>query len=157
MKLTPILPKKKLPSSREIERVIEQVMDNAAYDAMDAFLGVTSTWKNRPSFHIRKTNSGRTVSTRSKIFAYVDRGTRAHTIKPKRAGGVLRFKAGGFKPKSRPGSLKASRGAPGRKWVASKGVQHPGTEAREFSKKVGEKMQKEIGKEMRKAFKALLK
>lgn len=157
MKLTPILPKKRLPSSSAIERIITEVMDNAAYDAMSEFLDVTSTWKNRPSFHIRKTNSGRTVSTRSKIFAYVDQGTKAHTIRPKRAGGVLRFKAGGFKPKSRPGSLKASRGASGRKWVSSKAVQHPGTEAREFSKKVADKMQKQIGKEMRKAMKGLFK
>lgn len=155
--LKPILPKKKLGDTAALERVVNDVMDNAAYDAMSLFLDTTKTWTHRPRFYIRKLKRSRKVGTDDKIFAFVDKGTRAHAIRPKRAGGVLRFKAGGFKAKTRAGVLSSNRGTPAKNWRSAKIVQHPGTEARGFSEKITERMGKELAKEMRKEMKRLFK
>jgi hypothetical protein len=158
IKLVPIIPKKKfLGDINALERAIEQVLDNAGYDALSLFEDTTRTWKNRPTFYMRKIGAGRSVGTRSNIYKFVDKGTRPHTIRPKRAGGVLRFKAGGFKAKTKPGRIQSFKGSAGQKWISSKGVQHPGTEARGFSKDIGERMQKEITKEMKRAIKGMFK
>lgn len=157
IKLKVITPKKKLPDSAAIQRVIDDVLDNASYDAMSMYLDTTKTWKDRPSFHMRKLRGSRSVGTKSKIYQFVDKGTRAHVIKPKRAGGVLRFKFGGFKAKTTPGRLQSNRGAAGRNWRSPKSVRHPGTEARGFSEEIQKRMQKQIASDMRKALKGLFK
>lgn len=150
MRLEPIIPKGKFIDAGELARDIERDMDNAAYDAMSLYEDTTRTWSNRPNFYIRKVKNARIVGTKSKIFAYVDKGTKAHTIKSKRAGGVLRFKRGG-KAKTRPGSLQSNRGIPGKQWVSSKIVRHPGTEARDFSVNIEKRMQKQLVADVRKS------
>lgn len=152
-----ITPKKKLPDAAAIQRVIDNVLDNAAYDAISLFEDTTRTWKNRPNFYMRKLRGSRSVGTKSKIYQFVDKGTRAHVIKPKRAGGVLRFRAGGFKAKTTPGRLQSNKGVPARNWTSAKIVRHPGTEARGFSEEIQKRMQKQIASDMRKAMKGLLK
>jgi hypothetical protein len=151
LKLKPIIPKGKLFDIDAFKKDIERDMDNAGYDAMSLFEDVTRTWSHRPNFYMRKLNASRVVGTKDKIFTFVDLGTRPHTIRPKRAGGVLRFKAGGFKAKTKPGRLSSNRGAPGKQWVSSKGVQHPGTEPRGFSEAIGKRMSKQLDIDIKKS------
>ncbi len=72
------------------------------------------------------------VATDDEIFKFVDEGTKAHPIKPKRPGGKLRFQEG-YRAKSTPGVQVSSVGGPFGEYVYSKGVQHPGTKARNFT------------------------
>lgn len=155
VKLVAIKPKKALIDLRDFERAAQDALDNAAYDAMALYEDSTQTWTHKPGFYIRKTNSTRTVSTKSKIFGYVDLGTRAHVIRPKRAK-ILKFKTGGFKAKTQPGRIPAMRGAAARNPVVARTVHHPGTEARGISKEIQKRMEKSLGVEMRKAMKRLV-
>ena len=96
----------------------------------------TRTWEHKPEFDIRvlSESTGRarvSVTTTSEIFGYVNEGTRAHFIAPKKPGGVLAFNSR-FSPKSTPGSLQARRGSSGPPVAFARGVHHPGTKARKF-------------------------
>lgn len=69
-------------------------------------------------------------------FVWLDFGTRAHTITARRAR-RLRFRAGGFKAKTKPGVIGSSRGSPASGPVVYKrSVRHPGTTARRFSETI---------------------
>jgi hypothetical protein len=96
----------------------------------------TRTWKTRVEFRTRVLSEGSgsariSVGTSSAIFAYVNEGTRAHWIRPKRRDGVLAFNSK-FSPKSRPNNLQALKGFSGPPVGFAKAVWHPGTEARHF-------------------------
>lgn len=68
-----------------------------------------------------------------RIFGYVDKGTEPHVIRPKTAEGVLAF-ATGYSPKTAP-IARADVGAGVATGVTAfaRSVDHPGTEAREFT------------------------
>lgn len=85
----------------------------------------------------------------------LNKGTRPHPIRPKRAK-VLRFKVGG-RAKTRPGYIGSTRGSPGKTPVASKRVMHPGTEPRAWTEAITPKAQAELGKNMRRNLKGLFK
>lgn len=133
------------------ERVYQAGLDSAATalekGAEDTRLKletVVVTWKsgNKPLFVLipaKTTATGIRVEIMAQgdekqldVFKWVDKGTEAHIILPKKPGGMLAFK-GGYSAKTAPiarygvGTGKAS----GAK-VYSRGVFHPGTEAREF-------------------------
>jgi hypothetical protein len=96
----------------------------------------TRTWDHKPTFNIQVLSEGSgsarvSVTTTSEIFGYVNEGTRAHFIAPKKPGGVLAFNSR-FSPKSTPGSLQARRGSSGPPVAFARGVHHPGTKARKF-------------------------
>ena len=112
----------------------------------------TRTWEHKPEFKIDVLSEGSAsarvmVSTDSKIFGYVNDGTRPHTIVPKRPGGVLAFNSR-FSPKSRPGSLQARRGFSGPPVRFSRGVRHPGTQARKFDELAKRQAQTEGSKKV---------
>jgi hypothetical protein len=88
-----------------------------------------------------RTKNTVTVQTDSRVFAWVDKGTRAHIIRPKQAGGVLVFHAGG---KSRGGSLKKRNAGP---LVFTKIVHHPGFKGRGYTKTEQAKVSK-LGKQI---------
>ena len=108
--------------------------------------GATKTWSHDPAFRIQglgsfhSTTARVTVSTSDKPFIYVNEGTRAHWIRPKTPGGVLAFNSV-FRPKSTPGSLRASRGFSGPPVAFSMAVWHPGTQARHFDRLAAQKAQ----------------
>lgn len=107
----------------------------------------TRTWNHKPTFNIQvlSESSGRarvSVTTTSEIFGYVNEGTRAHWIAPKKRGGVLAFNSK-FSPKSRPNSLQASRGFSGPPVAFARGVHHPGSKARKFDELASRQAQTE--------------
>ena len=79
------------------------------------------------------------VYTTDEVWNYLDKGTRPHVIRAKRAKN-LRFRAGPYTPKTIPGRLVSGRGgyAAG-PWVSTPEVMHPGTEARNWTKMIMEK------------------
>lgn len=74
-----------------------------------------------------------TIATGDDPFIFVELGTSAHKIAAKKPGGRLMFQVGGFVPKTAPGFLGSGTGRKGGMWVAPEEVDHPGSEARDFT------------------------
>lgn len=140
IKLQPILPKRAIvPTGAQVQARIEAELDDAAKEALGYYQKTTRTWHTNVNFTITKTKFGRSVGTRSRIFTYVDRGTKAHIIRARNAK-TLAFATGGW-PKTRPNTLASYNGAVGKTNVFAQEVHHPGTEARDFTPAVNRKMQ----------------
>ena len=67
----------------------------------------------------------------AKKFMWIDQGTRAHPIRPKRPGGVLAFPSM-YQAGSKPGNLYTNTAVSSGPTVFAKEVQHPGTEPRKW-------------------------
>lgn len=78
------------------------------------------------------------------------KGTKSHTIGPKKQGGALRFQWGGpgsYSPKTRPIGRSGGPGRVGRgETVYRKQIKHPGFKARQFSKGINKKLRKRFDK-----------
>lgn len=115
---------------------------NDTLNTMDKdFKKTTRTWKTDVQFTVNKAHvSGNdirgSVGTDNKIYGYVNDGTRAHLIVPRRAK-VLRFSSGG-RAKTRFRTLSSGSGGAGGATVFARAVLHPGTQAREFDIAVAE-------------------
>jgi len=145
----------------DLRKIVSDALDEEAEYDKRQFGDTVATWSNKPLFTItRKTSEPQTRIIKTdkrrragKIFGHVDKGTRAHIIKPKRAR-VLTFKIGGA-AKTTPSSLKSRSGKKGTTQVFTQMVHHPGVKARNFSKKIQEKsrgrLKKNIDKRIAKA------
>jgi hypothetical protein len=153
IKLVPIIPKNS-PFNRDISGfadALEKLLDDEADEVKKDFEKTTSTWETKVNFTINKTKFGRGISTKSKIYGYVNNGTRAHTITARRAR-VLAF-GSASRPKTRPGVIASSNGGSGGSTVYRRQVRHPGTTAREFDKAIYAKSQKRFGPKSRRTLK----
>jgi len=99
------------------------------------FDSTTATWKKRPKFPIEKTDDfTRTVATKDKVYRFVNAGTRAHFIYPRRINGRLRFFSS--RPKTQANVLGSGPNTiTGGPFYAQR-VYHPGARARKFPKAV---------------------
>lgn len=90
------------------------------------------------------------VGTDNKIYGYVNNGTRAHIIRPKRAK-ALRFRTG-YRPKTQFRTLisKSGGGAYG-PYAYAQVVRHPGTAPREFDVTIADMRQPDYEQAVRKA------
>lgn len=155
-KLKPIVPKKGfLGDINALERAIDKALDDTADFTKDLFEQTAATWNDKPNFVVSKTQRGRSIYTRHKVWNMLNKGTRPHPITPKRAK-VLHFRAGS-RAKTRPGMIRAGAGKAGGTPVFTKRVMHPGTEARAWDEPIAEKSQPELGRNMRKNLKGLFK
>lgn len=100
----------------------------------------TATWRHKPYFNAYQSGMGNVqtvrVGTDDKIYKFVEHGTRAHIIMPKKPGGLLRFVWGGhgsYVSKSLPGYISSRVGGASGRVVFRQMVHHPGTEARNFT------------------------
>jgi len=142
---------KKLFQAKKVREAVEDALDDLSVEALQMFYKTTATWKNKPNFVVRQVKDGVTITAAGKageIFGYVDEGTRPHVIRARRAP-MLRFKVGG-RPKTRPRVITSTAGKSGSVWVGALKVNHPGSEAREFSVVIAERIQKKAAKVMRK-------
>ena len=150
MKLKPLLIDRFI-DERAMKRSLQSVLDTTAKDVKKDFEKTTATWNHNPRFSIFRSRSWeREISTDSEIYGYVDEGTSPHEIRPRNR--VLVFK-GSYRPKTRIRTIGASSGgSSGAPVFTSKPVQHPGTEAREFS----DMLQQEWGKELEERMQAVI-
>ena len=145
---------KTLFQTKRVREAVENAMDDLSVEALTMFHKVTHTWKNKPNFVIRQVRNGMTISASGaagKIFSYVDEGTRAHIIRARKKP-LLRFRVGGS-PKTRPRVITSTAGKSGKVWVGALEVHHPGTEPREFSVIIAERIGKQADKVMRRELK----
>lgn len=136
---------------------IEKVCITRARAMQADFNRTTRTWTTRVEWELSiKNRIGRRateVSVRpkpgapgTKIYQYVSRGTRPHTIRPKKAK-VLRFNKK-YRAKTKPRVLGSTRGGSSPPMVVAKVVHHPGTEARLFEEEIARRHQPRFEREM---------
>jgi hypothetical protein len=117
-----------------LTKAANEVADEMVVD----FAFTTATWKHQPKFErlvqVGPDQIAILVGTDDEIYGYVNDGTRPHPIYPKRAK-RLRFQPV-YTAKTVPGSMTSRAGGPSGPFVYSMGVQHPGTQPRNFDEKI---------------------
>jgi hypothetical protein len=151
----PITPSKKF-NTAAVRDAIDSEIEAVANDMLLDFELTTATWEQDVKFEkmieVKKDRQEIFVGTDNKIYRFVDKGTKRHKIRPKKAGGTLAFPSM-FIPKTSPGKMVASFGQSGGDTLFAKEVNHPGTKPRKFSKNIQKKWIKLFPKRMDKAMK----
>lgn len=127
-----------MPSTKEYQRAIEQAVDKTANLIHRDYRSTVATWEHKVTFTQTVDKRGGVfaieVSTDDDIYGYVDRGTRPHVIRPKRAR-ALRFR-GGYRAKTRVGVIGSRQGGAFGATVHAMSVNHPGFPGRKFSETI---------------------
>lgn len=135
IRIRPIIPDLKLPDFQQIAKT--ELRREVVAVKRELSLP-TKRWKHTVVFYDRSASgaqsSGVDVGTENKIYGYVDRGTRPHIIRPKKAKS-LAFNSV-FRAKTKPDSLNSAVGSSKPPKVYAQEVRHPGTRARGFTKLV---------------------
>ena len=140
--LTAILPKGDIINVKQLMGVIRGAGVEVGRGMRTDLEKTTRTWKHKPIFTIRIDTKGDalvSVFTDSLIYYFVSHGTEPHIIKPRRKK-VLAFNVP-FTAKTKVRWIGSRNGSRGKLQVFSKGVMHPGTEAREYDQVVTDKSQ----------------
>ncbi len=136
-----IIPKNMIDPGK-MARAVANALDGAARGALVDFKVTTQTWNHQPGFTIETPSPDeRIVGTNSEIYNWVNNGTGAHTILPRRK--RLRFPSK-FRPKSRPGAIRSNKGMRGGPIVYARAVRHPGIAARKFDEAIAKKWQQQL-------------
>jgi len=144
------LAKKYRDLARKMPDLKRDTLIEIAEDALNDFEKTVATWDHKPEFVIEERARSFAVVTDDDIYHFVDAGTRPHIIP---ADPFLAFR-GSYQAKTTPRVIMSrSGGASGSYVYTTKDIHHPGTEAREFSKTIHDKWEKETVKRMRLAFK----
>lgn len=134
--------------ARQVPSALDSGVGELARDALALYQQTTRTWTHQPTFEVQRESTARwRVSTDDEIYGFVDRGTRPHIIEAKNAP-LLRF-TGPYHAKTKPNIIASYKGGRGRVWVAKKRVNHPGAEARNFSKRIKERIQPRAANKLR--------
>lgn len=119
------------------------------------FQATVATWEEKPEFDEKISLAGGrasvTVTTANEIYGYVDQGTKAHDIYPKKAK-RLAFQPG-YRAKTQPGVIGSGAGGADGGVLFRPYVRHPGTKARKFSKTIAAKWRKTFPSMMKGAMK----
>lgn len=135
---------------------VRREADAVRRDMLDDFQRTTATWKHKVKFTSKVSANAAAggvrieVSTKDRVYGYVDEGTRPHIIRPKRAK-ALAFPGGKYKPKTQPQVILSTPGGSSGKTVVRPEVHHPGTEARKFSETIKKSYSKEFRRRMQNA------
>lgn len=131
IKLKAIKPKTSAANFKAVDKAVRDAYRDAAGELLKDFEKTVATWETPVRFRVRVGRESVSVYTDNAIWRYVDKGTRPHIIRPRRAK-ALAFATGGA-AKTRVGSIIARAGGRGDGTAFATEVQHPGTKARGFS------------------------
>jgi hypothetical protein len=141
-RLTAITPKH-LPSTAEYMKALENSVDQTGNLILRDLQSTVRTWKTKVSFYVVIHKSGGEYAviagTNNLIYLFVDHGTKAHPIKPKRSK-YLAFQSG-YRAKTRPNIIGSQDGGAFGDTIFSKGVKHPGTKRRNFILRIAKRRQ----------------
>ncbi len=120
---------------------------------------VTDDWDHEPEFKVGMIISPYLLSVQvnvtgdnAKIWQFVDKGTKPHAIFPKQPGGRLIFQTG-YNPRTTPvAQAHVGDGRASGNWVKAKAVQHPGSDAREFTETLRKFWKPEFYRQCKNAF-----
>jgi hypothetical protein len=145
-----------LPKPLKTKAILDALVDEMhtiAGEIEDDFDSTIRTWTHKPEFINQfqqdKDRTAFQVATNDEIYRYVNDGTRAHLIKPKRRR-FLRFQ-GHYTAKTQPGVIGSNAGGASGTIMFSRGVKHPGTKGREFASAMQKKWQSPFKQRMKKA------
>lgn len=154
MRLIPIHPAGDLFNLAAVARAVTGALIEATADARSDLQKTTATWKHKVDFVITPIPDGFQVDTSDEIWGYVDKGTKPHIIVPRHAK-ILSF-GPGSRPKTAVKVIGSTAGAPGGAKVVAHKVNHPGTDAREFTETVQTKWDAELPKRISAALDSVL-
>ncbi len=153
---------------RAARRELRAEMERHGRAVKREFEDIVSDWKpeHRPQFTVERKLSARELRVvvrpykrrkASRIFGWVDRGTRSYTIRPKRRNkrGRLAFRTG-YAPRTQP--VARAHVGPGKAsgpWVMPKKVRHPGIRARKFSESIGKRTEKAFRRRIENVFRRM--
>lgn len=139
-----------LPTTDEYMKAIIGALDKTANLILQDFKKTTATWEHKPDFsltpYLSKGNMARAIGTNSLIYHFVDHGTKAHRIEPKRSK-YLAFQSG-YRAKTRVGIIGSQEGGAFGDTVIAQGVDHPGFPGRKFVKTIGKRRQVTLQQEV---------
>ena len=142
---TIIKPSKLVFNAAQRARIIQNTLTATAKAIKVDHDVTTQTWRNRPTFAIDTPSPfERTIGTDDPIYTMLDAGTKAHTIKPKRGGGILKFTTP-FRSKTLPNQIMSRSGSQGTSPAIARVVHHPGTAPRKWAKAIAAKWQQQVG------------
>ena len=128
------------------EYEVDRTMSATAYDVRDGHDKVVLAWDHKVRFEVkRKIEPGYRIvkilatGPHESLWLWVDQGTKAHVIKAKTAP-YLRFRTGYSARTARVARANVGTGQATGGWVQTEEVNHPGTEAREFSQDILDKL-----------------
>jgi len=141
----------KLPTSQDYVTAMKKAVQKSANLTQRDLESTTRTWKHKPKFTVvveeNTTSFAVFAGTNDQIYRYVDQGTKAHDIKPKKSK-FLVF-SGGYKAKTRVGIIGSQEGGGfGDKVFSEKGVRHPGFPGRNFIITINKRRQKTVEQEV---------
>ena len=133
-------------ATQNVTAALKGEADRLKRDILADYKRTTATWSHSVQFEaITDTAADGSfsllVGTDDAVYGYVDAGTRAHIITPKRAK-RLRFQWGGpgsYRPKTVAGVIGSTTGGASGPLVYRQLVHHPGTKARHFTRDIFEK------------------
>ncbi len=139
-----------LPTADEYLSAIEKATYKSAGLLLRDLEATVRTWTKKPTFDLTITQANGdysvTAGTDDEIYGYVDAGTEAHEIKPRRSK-YLRFSSG-YRAKTRVGVIGSTNGGSFGSDVFSKGVLHPGFPGRQFTEKIQKRRQTTVEQEI---------
>jgi hypothetical protein len=142
------------PLAPQFRAVIEKEITRETRSIVREYEITVGTWKRKVRFTITiSPYEFATVGTDNEIYGYVDKGTRPHIIRPKKAK-MLRFNTV-FRAKTIPNQLRNRAGMSAPPVAHALEVHHPGTEARNFTENISKRSEARFSKNMAKAMKTI--
>lgn len=133
-------------------KAFADVLNETKTQMLKDYRDTTHTWKRKVKFtaSLPRFVHGAyviAVGTDDVIYGYVDKGTKRHMIRPKKAR-FLAFR-GGYTAKTIPLAIRSRSGGASGAMMFSRGVMHPGTEARKFTEVIATRGQAKFEKSLR--------
>ncbi len=148
-----VLPKKLISDPAKMAKVIQNTLNEQALAVKIDFEVTVQTWGDPASFTVVAPSPFvREIGTGDSIYSMLNAGTKPHAILPKR-GKTLRFR-GPFQAKTVPNSISSGPGSVGTTEMYRRGVQHPGTEARNWDTVIAKKWRRLFARQMQRAIDA---
>lgn len=146
VELKAVVPKSQYNDKR-LNALIRKAVQKSTRKTKGAYEKTVKSWTKKPKFSQKTSVKGGNLAVRvfttSAIYGYVDRGTHPHPISAVNVP-LLKFQ-NQYRPKTVPGVIGSSN-SPGKTgdWVSKRQVNHPGNEARRFTKIIAKQTQKEL-------------
>lgn len=137
---------------RAAEQEIKAAVTSSVRYGRRLYSRTTTGWKKRPGFSIKRgywlgpyAIAADTFTT-SDVYRWIDLGTKARTIRPRRSR-MLRFRTG-YRASTRRRSLTSRRAQRYGAVAWAKKVKHPGIKPRQFSEEVADRMQPHLRRQV---------
>jgi hypothetical protein len=143
----------------QLRQELTSTFNDIGIQMRDSHQDIVSDWDHKPEFKIGMSINPYLLSVQinvtgdnALIWQYVDKGTKPHSIYPKQPGGRLVFQTG-YNPRTTPvAQAHVGDGRASGDWVTAKAVQHPGSDAREFTETLRKFWKPEFYRQVKYAF-----